>query len=343
MTVMNNTRENSIDTLKGLGILIVVASHCDADKRMFYSYPFSFTVPLFFMISGYLTPNRGAFFPFALKKFRRLIVPYWLWLVLSCDIFMSFFNFRLPNFPANLWQAFAFFGAPLWGFPIVNVPLWFLPALFAVSLMLYFCVKLPRKILLWLAAALLFTTLAWQKQTDRNRIFSYSTFPPAVFFGILGILAARAKNFFKTNMTLAPTIACLAVGFGLSVGRWADIFAANSPLFFMAAVASCAGWYGAALKVDCRFLRFVGQNSLPLLGLHFPLMQPIRLKLLFEIPNHSYDASLSDNIMLFLCVAGTALALIGIYRAIERKFPKIKDAGIAAAVALLAFRISRNF
>ncbi len=340
---MGNTRENVIDTLKGLGILIVVASHCDADKRMFYSYPFSFSVPLFFMISGYLMSNRDAFFPFVWKKFRRLIISYWIWIILSCDIFLSFFDFTPPNFPDGLWKAFAFFELPLWMFPIANAPLWFLPALFAVSPALYFCFRLPRKILLWLAAALFFITIAAQNRFDRHGMFFCSTFPPALFFGIFGILAARAKDFFKTNMTLAPTAVCLIAGLGLSVGHWADIFAARSPLFFMAAIASCAGWYGVALKADCRFLRFAGKNSLSLLGLHLPLMHPIRKRLFLVEPDNSYNASLSDNILLFFCVAGTALMLIAACRAIERKIPHIRYAAVFAAIVLFVYYVTKSF
>lgn len=67
---MVEKRENEIDTLKGIGILFVIASHCDANLRLFFSYPFSFTIPLFFWVAGYFLTNRTSFPVFVGKKIQ---------------------------------------------------------------------------------------------------------------------------------------------------------------------------------------------------------------------------------------------------------------------------------
>lgn len=114
---MVEKRENEIDTLKGIGILFVIASHCDANLRLFFSYPFSFTMPLFFWVAGYFLTNRTSFPVFVGKKFNRLILSYWLWCVLSADVF--FIQTRLHNplayfpIPAELWRMFLLSSSPL--------------------------------------------------------------------------------------------------------------------------------------------------------------------------------------------------------------------------------------
>lgn len=169
---MVEKRENEIDTLKGIGILFVIASHCDANLRLFFSYPFSFTMPLFFWVAGYFLTNRTSFPVFVGKKFNRLMLSYWLWCVLSADVF--FIQTRLHNplayfpIPAELWRMFLLSSSLLWMPPVLNLPLWFFPALFAVLLLLYPCVGWSGKKLGRTMAALFVLTPVWQSFISRE-------------------------------------------------------------------------------------------------------------------------------------------------------------------------------
>lgn len=131
--------------------------------------------------------------------------------------------------------------------------------------------RMVRKKLGWSMAALFVLTPVWQSFISREWIFSCRIFPPALFFGLGGIYAARNKTFLKNVLSVPMTLILLASGFGLAFGHWADIFDASSPLFFMAAVSSILGWYGAAMRLDCRLLQFAGRHSLILLGCHVPV------------------------------------------------------------------------
>lgn len=214
---MVEKRENEIDTLKGIGILFVIASHCDANLRLFFSYPFSFTMPLFFWVAGYFLTNRTSFPVFVGKKFNRLMLPYWLWCVLSADVFFIHNPFAYFPIPAELWRMFLLSSSLLWMPPVLNIPLWFFPALFAVLLLLYPCVGWSGKKLGWSMAALFVLTPVWQSFISREWIFSCRIFPPALFFGLGGIYAARNKTFLIKRAECADDVDFTGVGVRIGV------------------------------------------------------------------------------------------------------------------------------
>ena len=82
---MDKQRDIHLDALKGLAIILVVTGHIIAfshpgtvDKSLLFNLIYSFHMPLFFFISGYLV--FGRFGPttsgWIQKKFVQLIIPY---------------------------------------------------------------------------------------------------------------------------------------------------------------------------------------------------------------------------------------------------------------------------
>lgn len=82
-------RVESIDVLKGIGILFMVLGHMHFSK-IFNHYIFAFHMPLFFLISGYLYKTPESLMKAAGRKAKSLFIPYFsfgigywiLWLVL---------------------------------------------------------------------------------------------------------------------------------------------------------------------------------------------------------------------------------------------------------------------
>lgn len=138
---MNNTRIKYLDIAKGIGIICVILGHMSLKWVNIFVY--TFHMPLFFFISGYLTKKQPCV-PFILKKFRTLVVPY----IFTCGWII------LLSVPINIctggvtfaWQqASEWFWASLYGngspapfpFPIKPIGgIWFLLALF-LSLVIY--------------------------------------------------------------------------------------------------------------------------------------------------------------------------------------------------------------
>ena len=67
-------RQNWIDWMKALGMVVIVWGHCFPDGLTPFIYAFS--VPLFFLISGYLSRREDNSNVFWSKLYRTLIVPY---------------------------------------------------------------------------------------------------------------------------------------------------------------------------------------------------------------------------------------------------------------------------
>ena len=85
---MNNKRFEWIDILKGIGIILVVVGHSNfsfakATTAMFIQkYIYSFHMPLFFFVSGYLfvKDKYSNFKRFLRVKTKTLMIPYFFFL-----------------------------------------------------------------------------------------------------------------------------------------------------------------------------------------------------------------------------------------------------------------------
>lgn len=114
-----------VDNLKGIGIILVVLGHMLPGK-MLASFIYSFHMPLFFFLSGYLTKER-IFKENFKSKFRSLMMPYIIAAILSFPIgilIAKVFN-QDDSILRHVGQIFYLNGDVGW-----NTPLWFLVVLF---------------------------------------------------------------------------------------------------------------------------------------------------------------------------------------------------------------------
>jgi len=132
-----------LDVAKGIGILLVIIGHCipDASTPSGISEPifaamfkviYSFHMPLFFFISGFLTRPMNNRRELLKKRAQRLLVPYFFVGLTYLPFKMLLSNFaNAPYDLGNLWKIF--FGVNPDG------ELWFLYAMFlAAAVMIFF-------------------------------------------------------------------------------------------------------------------------------------------------------------------------------------------------------------
>lgn len=154
-----------IDALKGFGIMLVVFAHYSLPVAL-DTYIFSFHMPLFFFISGFLlnfVKYAESATDFIKGRFRSLIVPYFAFAVLTCLFYFLLDEVYSPGVTSiKFFEADALYGiySILYALgPMIsyNSPLWFLTGLFVTELLFYWLAKRyywqPGKLVILLTVA----------------------------------------------------------------------------------------------------------------------------------------------------------------------------------------------
>ena len=118
---MEKSRDRRIDLLRAIATICVVIGHIiqfrvkDVDSNLIFRLIYSFHMPLFFFISGYLTPNI-IYINWIKNRFFRLFMPFVLWASINsfirCDGVDDFINrfLRVFVYPdTGLWFLLVFY------------------------------------------------------------------------------------------------------------------------------------------------------------------------------------------------------------------------------------------
>jgi polysaccharide biosynthesis protein PslL len=129
----SSNRLLSFDIAKGIGIFFVVFGHNDIfhdgnNLKLIYSAIFSFHMPLFFIISGYFFKENPKVSHLLIKRFKTLIYPYFLTLVVIAVLkFFTKFHFAINLFKFDMINICYSANKIGW------TPLWFLTSLFITT------------------------------------------------------------------------------------------------------------------------------------------------------------------------------------------------------------------
>ena len=288
-----------IDNAKALGIIAVFYGHIVAKIFVTYAIPtaglqlkliYSFHIPLFFLLSGYLvkeTHHRNLFM-FMKNKFMTRIVPFFFFniLILPC----YFINAKISHQSIDISQYFQGLLYLLTGTAIFNPITWFLDCLFSVEVINYFLYPLLRKsIILLCMAMVLFYIMGWGLSYKAATINQYITIqyywciPQAMVaysFYLFGDLIATFPIFHeKVNpylniLLLILTAVCVLATFNLNNVNYSvllDMCKYGSFLLFpLTAIAGSLCIISVSrLMPSFSFMSFLGRNTLSLMGLNF--------------------------------------------------------------------------
>lgn len=289
-----------IDVARGFGIFLVVLGHTYRGNVV-QNWLYSFHMPLFFFISGWLYENKinykKDFFSFVLKKSRSLIVPYIDFLV---------FNFLYWILVERHFRTFD------------QGPLWFLPVLFivecVVAIIVNWFVKTKTQSALILAVLLLgficidkvgiesecvivgyfircYNAIIWYymgymlSQRYKNRIKSFTAREFSCYFFVL--------MSFLLNMLL-----------GCSNGR-VDMFTNrfnNIYLYVLAALFGIFFCIGISFFIGKnKALEYLGKNSLIIMCTHEPIKRAVIQVVSFVL--HVSSDEIRNNIMMGFMLA----------------------------------------
>ena len=143
-TQLENTKSTTriayIDVLKFIAIYLVFVGHMG--RTYLNSYIWSFHMPLFFFVSGMLLKNnKSSLLESILHKFKAYMIPYYFFAALATLVVVLDKNKSLTQISVSLSDighyVQSFLYASRNGLPFAG-SLWFLPALFLLSILMYF-------------------------------------------------------------------------------------------------------------------------------------------------------------------------------------------------------------
>lgn len=295
-----------LDIAKGIGIFLVVASHCMHIEKVPFQLVFTFHMQLFLLLSGFLFSGKDSFFALAFKKIRTLLIPFCGFFLLGLGATLLLPVWRselsLTRILLDIW-----FADPN---AVHNSSIWFLVALYFVFLVFWLIHRLPD----WgqfLALLISYSLGTWYSRNQFPFLGLYrlplnlDVVPVAVVFFALGYYARQSaimqslckswKRELFTALTCTAGV-CLVYAqngsvnlHGLSFGS-AELYMLGGLLGSMAVVAASAliargatGWMLWAKKG----LIWYGQHSLTILGL-----QSLSIRLYIEAMNHFFGQEL---------------------------------------------------
>lgn len=276
-------RDGRIDAAKALAIVLVVLGHAKGIPQAFTVLVYSFHVPMFFVLSGWVAAAYGA--PVGarvdvVKLARTLLLPYLCFFVLG---YVYWLLTRHIGEKAQRWGDLPWWD-PLLGLVTGSGPrlyvqpaLWFLPALFVTTLAYLY---LRRRIAaVVLAAGTLLLAWAWAQWFPGAQMrlpFALDVLPIALFFFAAGaLLAGRGWLLPATPAGNAVGIAVLGLPWLVLAWRNGRVdvnmlqFGQSSAVFLAVsllgtAMALCA----ARLIARWPGVQWIGRNTLLILCTH---------------------------------------------------------------------------
>lgn len=140
--MITNKRVDWVDVAKGIGMICVILAHVEEQYLKMPLY--TFHMPLFFFLSGYLFSIKSSFKEFLISKCRRILVPYFCLggILILFDIYWNgrnSFNQTWYNKEYAMYDITQLFVQKRF------LTLWFIACLFWLSLLFYVLVRFIKK------------------------------------------------------------------------------------------------------------------------------------------------------------------------------------------------------
>lgn len=333
--VLNKTRIKWIDSAKGIGILLVVFGHNSLPPYIM-SHIFSFHMPFFFLISGFLlTQKKTSFKELIIKKGKSLLIPYFSFALLTY-LFWLIIGSKIDPDDGAVDKLIPFFGI-FYGNGIdpwlmFNAPLWFLPCLFIVEVIYFFLKKFSTNdktlflylvimsVIGYLDSILMPFRLPWSIDVSLTAV---------VFFGIGNLL--KKHNLFldvlipyKSKVILIFFL-CLILNILITFINGSvdmnNIKLNNYFYFYIGALSGIIPYLVLSYKVqNLKFLDFLGRNTLIIMCLHILALKITKgiFVLGFNIP---LEATRNSFVWSSIWTIGALILLLPVIYIINNFFP----------------------
>ena len=282
-------RKNWIDYMKVFGMILIIWGHFFPPALSTFIY--SFNVPLFFIISGYLTKREASFSIFWNKCLHNLIIPY---LLLSTLKALGFIIKNTLN-GEFIWSIVGI----LTGFHSIgdapgNKNLWFVFTLILIKIGFQLYQNAKKNSLILIAIISIIATFLYNKYPLDISWSLINTLPAIPFFVLGNMLSSYHKSFFdnihnKLKTTSKLTVLSLSIGLLIctyllsTLNNTAWMYKAqygnNIILFYILGIIGSFSIYLLSTIFDNRpskICRIVAVGSIIILTFHRELNHPLQ-------------------------------------------------------------------
>ena len=268
--ILSEKRIEWIDVLKGIGIILVILEHTHV---LFRTYIFSFHMPLFFFISGYLfTIDRYKnFAEFACKKVKSILVPYLFLCIVS--LILAFIVSGSETNPLEFVKQIVI--SKRNAMP-VNPTLWFLTCLFAIELLFYLLTRALKNDLIKSGFIIVLSLLGFNVSLNATLPFSFNLSLYYLLFYLIGNLPKKVKD---NHAVKYIGFACLGISIVLLIyPSYFDVLQSTfetkgyyvsyvySVLIAMIGILGCMSL--SRILVHSQYLKRLGQNTILIFAIH---------------------------------------------------------------------------
>lgn len=304
-----------IDIAKGIGIILVVIGHISQIKVLNNAI-YSFHMPLFFILSGYLYKRKEKF---TKSKLKKILIPYLVFASISFLYWVLIERHMreqdISPIKAGMNIFLARGGDSNY---IFNVVLWFLPCLFMTENIFYILErKFTGKTLFFIILSSSFIGFLYPKVTDIRLPFCLDIVFLAIVFYYIGyelrkyIETKFIKKFNKNNLFISiQLLICIAIIIGFSIfedgANMNNLKIKYYSIFFLTAIIGSYAIYLIANaiarnRIKSDVLKFIGKNSLYIMCVHEPIKRVV-LVMMSKAINLQTELMRKDILWIFICL-----------------------------------------
>lgn len=294
-----------IDVAKGIAMICVILVHVEEHfmppgTLVSTKIPiYTFHMPLFFFVSGYLFTMKDSFGEFLKNKCRRILIPYVCLGILQA-LFQGFWQGRNP-FGEPWFQSGVFWGN-LWGLLIQKRmwTFWFIACLFWLNLLFYVIVRYVKKEKVRALVVILITAagICYYRLGGNSLLWNVDVCLTALLFFYVGfwckntdfinlhILSVKHKWGVFAGFVLLDVVAAF-VNYNLS-GQFLEFFNRMYGIAPLTYLGAFAGVFAVIILADACHgfgpLQYIGANSMLFYAWHQTMLLPLT-EVLFQKMN----------------------------------------------------------
>ncbi len=288
-------RINWVDVAKGIAMICVILVHAEEHfmpgTLVSTKIPlYTFHMPLFFFMSGYLFTLKSSFGEFLKNKCRRILIPYFcLGIILA--LFNTYWTGRNPF--GDPWFQQEFFVGQLLSLLTQKRfwALWFIACLFWLNILFYLIVRFVNneKIRAIIVVVLAVVGILYYKNGGGALYWNVDVCLTALPFFYVGFLC-RKTDFVNQKILgtkyrylvcvglIALDAACAVLNLNMS-GQFLEFFNCQYGVAPLTYIGAFAGTFAVIILADacgkCPPLRYIGENTMLLYAWHQTMLLPI--------------------------------------------------------------------